>query len=114
MLKEVEFFKWLVRGFAAALPSLAIVVAGIAWFGDLLYATQPEIDAMDKRMVSVEKDLSGHIHDDVHMPEAIKRATFVTREEWLSGRDQTSKEFTEVKTMLTGINRLLIERLPKP
>lgn len=104
--KEIEFTKWLIRGFAAALPSLVIAVTAIAWFGDLLYATQPELDLVKTRVTNVESTIKNHVEDDVHMPESVKRATFADKIATEKGLDSVNKKLDTIMT-------LLVERLPK-
>jgi len=106
--ERISEVRWL-SVFATAL-TCAVISGGILWGwielkGDQQWASNEKVDEIGRRVIEVESttrslgiDMANHKASDTHMPEAVRRATFVTREEW-------NRETTQVGQRLDRIQR---------
>lgn len=117
--QQFEQIEWL-KVIATAV-STAILVTGIGWTlieqrGDNRWAarnkTESEIKTLSLSMAVNEKlDEAHHNDTDLHMSAENKRATFVTRHEWLASRTELKEDIQEIKESQKEQRALSIEIL---
>jgi hypothetical protein len=104
-IARIEWYRAAINFMLTLSAVVGGIFGGVFFVLDDRYAPREETTTAIGALVSNQKVQAAEMinHDAapyVHMTIAEKRSTFVTRVEWTGGRNQTTREFGEVKDLL--------------
>lgn len=104
-IARIEWYRAAINFMLTLSAVVGGIFGGVFFVLDDRYAPREETTTAIVALVSDQNgqaaEIINHAADShVHMSIAEKRANFVTRVEWTGGRNQTTREFGEVKDLL--------------